>query len=73
MPQLDISAWPSQLFWLALTFGALYWLMATYFLPRLGATLEERRDRIAAAVGGRPLLVVHPAFLINSRNRSTNQ
>lgn len=47
LAQLDASTWPSQLFWLALTFGALYWLMSTYFLPRLGATLEERRDRIA--------------------------
>lgn len=47
LPQLDASSWPSQLFWLALTFGGLYWLMSTYFLPRLGATLEERRDRVA--------------------------
>lgn len=47
LPQLDSASWPSQLFWLALTFGGLYWLMATYFLPRIGATLEERRDRIA--------------------------
>jgi F-type H+-transporting ATPase subunit b len=47
LPQLDASTWPSQLFWLALTFGVLYFLMSTYFLPRIGATLEERRDRIA--------------------------
>jgi F-type H+-transporting ATPase subunit b len=47
LPQLDSSSWPSQLFWLALTFGVLYWLMSTYFLPRIGAALEERRDRIA--------------------------
>ncbi|MFZ5617509.1 MAG: ATP F0F1 synthase subunit B [Pseudomonadota bacterium] len=47
LPQLDASTWSSQLFWLALTFGALYWLMSTYFLPRIGAALEERRDRIA--------------------------
>ncbi len=47
LPQLDASTWPSQLFWLAITFGVLYWLMSTIFLPRLGAALEERRDRIA--------------------------
>ena len=47
LPQLDSSSWPSQLFWLAVTFGLLYWLMSTFFLPRIGATLEERRDRIA--------------------------
>lgn len=47
LPQLDPTWWPSQLFWLALTFGALYWLMAGRFLPSLGGAIEERRDRIA--------------------------
>lgn len=47
LPQLDMSTWPSQLFWLAVFFGGLYLLMANYFLPRIGATIEERRDRIA--------------------------
>ena len=28
LPQLDPTWWPSQSFWLALTFGVLYWLMA---------------------------------------------
>ena len=47
LPQLDPSSWPSQLFWLALTFGVLYWLMAGKFLPSLGGAIEERRDRMA--------------------------
>lgn len=47
LPQFDASSWPSQLFWLALTFGFLYWTMAFYFLPRIGRTIEERRDRVA--------------------------
>jgi F-type H+-transporting ATPase subunit b len=47
LPQLDVATWPSQLFWLALIFGLLYWLMSTHFLPRIGRTIEERRDRIA--------------------------
>ena len=47
LPQLDPTWWPSQLFWLALTFGVLYWLMAGKFLPTLGGAIEERRDRIA--------------------------
>ena len=47
LPQLDATWWPSQLFWLAFTFGVLYWLMAGKFLPRLGGAIEERRDRIA--------------------------
>ncbi|MEK7266257.1 MAG: ATP F0F1 synthase subunit B [Pseudomonadota bacterium] len=47
LPQLDASTWPSQLFWLAVTFSVLYWLMSSYFLPRIGGAIEERRDRIA--------------------------
>jgi F-type H+-transporting ATPase subunit b len=47
LPQLDFATWPSQLFWLALTFGVLYWLMAGRFLPAIGGAIEERRDRIA--------------------------
>ncbi len=47
LPQLDMSTWPSQLFWLAVTFGILYWLMAGRFLPAIGGAIEERRDRIA--------------------------
>ena len=47
LPQLDPSSWPSQLFWLAVTFGVLYALMHTRFLPAIGGAIEERRDRIA--------------------------
>lgn len=47
LPQFDPSSWPSQLFWLAIFFGLLYWLMSTVFLPKIGGTIEERRDRIA--------------------------
>jgi len=47
LPQLDPAWWPSQLFWLAITFGILYWLMSSRFLPTIAGAIEERRDRIA--------------------------
>ena len=47
LPQMDFSTYPSQIFWLAITFGILYWVMSSMVLPRLGGTIEERRDRIA--------------------------
>jgi len=47
LPQMDVSTFPSQIFWLAVTFGALYWVMSSIILPRLGGAIEERRDRIA--------------------------
>ena len=46
LPQLDISTWPSQLFWLVVLFTAGYILMAKVVTPRIGAVLEERRAKL---------------------------
>jgi F-type H+-transporting ATPase subunit b len=46
MPQLDVATFPSQLFWLAVCFIALYVVMAKFGLPRVGAILAERKGRI---------------------------
>lgn len=45
-PPFDPAHFASNLFWLAITFGALYWLMSKVALPRLGSILEERADTI---------------------------
>jgi F-type H+-transporting ATPase subunit b len=47
MPQLDLATFPTQLIWLAITFAALYLVMAYAGLPRLGGIIERRRARIA--------------------------
>ena len=47
MPQLDIAFYAPQIFWLFITFAALYLLLARVALPRIGGVLEQRRDRIA--------------------------
>jgi F-type H+-transporting ATPase subunit b len=46
MPQLDVSTFPSQIFWLVVTFAALYVLMAKLAIPRIEAAVEGRRIRI---------------------------
>lgn len=47
LPQFDLSSWNSQIFWLVVTFGTLYFVLARFVLPRIGGTISERSDRIA--------------------------
>lgn len=46
-PPFDSSSFPSQLLWLAITFGLFYLFLKKVVLPRIGGILEVRRDRIA--------------------------
>ena len=48
MPQLDPSSYPSQLFWLIVTFVPLLLILWKLALPRVGAALAARRARIDA-------------------------
>jgi len=51
MPQLDLSTFPSQLFWLAVVFVILYVLMARVGLPRVGAMITLRKEKIEDDLG----------------------
>jgi F-type H+-transporting ATPase subunit b len=46
MPQFDPNVWPTQLFWLAVIFAILVFIMAKYALPPIATMLEEREVRI---------------------------
>ena len=46
-PILDAQYFLPQLFWLGITFLALYLALSRLFLPVVGKTLEERSSRIA--------------------------
>lgn len=46
-PPFDSATFPSQLLWLAITFGLFYLFLKNAVLPRVGSILEVRRDRIA--------------------------
>ncbi len=46
LPQLNSHHFLPQLFWLAVTFATLLFVMSKIALPRVGEVLEERRDRI---------------------------
>ncbi|MGE4063297.1 MAG: F0F1 ATP synthase subunit B' [Rhodospirillaceae bacterium] len=42
MPQFDPTSFSSQLFWLAISFIVLYWIVAKIAVPRIGEVLEQR-------------------------------
>jgi F-type H+-transporting ATPase subunit b len=48
VPQLDVSTFSSQIFWLIICFATLYFLLSRRALPRISEILEARQDRIAA-------------------------
>jgi F-type H+-transporting ATPase subunit b len=45
-PPFDSSTFPSQLLWLAIAFGLLYFLMSRLALPRVGGILNDSQQRI---------------------------
>ena len=47
MPQLDFSTYPSQLFWLVLSFAFLYFVLSVFVLPRLAKVQQKRLDSTA--------------------------
>lgn len=50
-PPFEPTYFASQILWLAITFGLLYFLLSRFALPRIGSILEVRSDRIATDLG----------------------
>lgn len=50
-PPFDFDAFASHLFWLAISFGILYFFVNRVIMPKVGGILEDRRDRIASDLG----------------------
>ena len=46
-PPVDPTYFPSQLFWLTISFVVLYFALDRFILPKIKTTIEDRRDRIA--------------------------
>lgn len=47
MPQLELLDFPSQIFWLIVTFSFLYIVLSNYTLPTISDVLQNRQQRIS--------------------------
>ncbi len=46
MPQLDLSTFASQAFWMVVSFSLLWFLMAMFITPKITDVLEQRKRKI---------------------------
>ena len=46
MPQLEISTFPSQIFWLIVSFFILYLCISRIIIPKISKVLREREQQI---------------------------
>jgi F-type H+-transporting ATPase subunit b len=51
-PPFKTDTFPGQIFWLAITFAVLLFVMWRYVVPRIGGTIAERKARIATELEG---------------------
>ena len=79
MPQLDISMWPPQLFWLAISFAILYFVVSRIAIPRAGGVIATRKstiakdlaDAVAHKAGSEAALKAYEASLAEARGRAS--
>ncbi|MPL74149.1 ATP synthase subunit b' [bioreactor metagenome] len=50
MPQLDLSTFPNQIFWLCVALVVIYWMLSRIALPRISAVLADRQSTIAGDI-----------------------
>ncbi len=46
MPQLDVTTFGNQIFWLLVTLAVIYWVLSRIALPRIGGVLSDRQGAI---------------------------
>ena len=80
LPQLDITTWPTQLFWLVITFGFGYILISTFVVPSMSTVLEGRTKKISddlekakkAQEEAKNMFNLREASLNDARTKATN-
>lgn len=73
MPQFDPSTIATQLFWLAITFIALYLILWKAVLPRIASVLEARQDKIEDDLGRAEKLKADAEEVLADYHRSLDE
>lgn len=79
MPQLDMSTWPPQLIWLAISFALLYFVVSRIVIPRTGGIIAERKSTIdtdlsaatSAKTNSEATLKAYEASLAEARSKAS--
>lgn len=66
MPQLDVTTYPSQLFWLFVTFFALYFILSNLVIPKVSKFIVERTEAIDGKLREASLLRQEAEVLLNN-------
>lgn len=81
LPQLDPSSWPSQIFWLLVTFLVLYVILAKRVLPDISTTVENRKNHLDADLKsaeqlhaeGEAALAAYESSLVQAREAASGK
>ncbi|MGL4371634.1 MAG: hypothetical protein ACRCTK_03160 [Alphaproteobacteria bacterium] len=63
MPQLDVSTYPGQLFWLLISFFFLWVVLHVWFVPRFSRIFEKRRKHMEQLLAKASALQTHAEIL----------
>ena len=70
MPQLDLSTFPNQIFWLVVTLGVMYFVLVRIALPRISSVLAERQGTITSDIAAAEELKLQAAAAETAYNKA---
>lgn len=73
MPQLDISTYIPQLFWLVITFSFFVYVCSKYFIPMIGKIVGDRTKSIAKKTEEAELNKYKASEVLEATNKDYNE
>ncbi|MBB44192.1 MAG: hypothetical protein CMM44_10570 [Rhodospirillaceae bacterium] len=70
MPQLDFATFPTQLFWLLISFSILYCIIWRTVIPRISNVMEERQSRVNGDLERANNLQAEAKMVLNSYEKA---